>query len=52
MVDEVDDLHVPGQDLLKHVRVPSFQGLGENGVVRVSTAPSRDVPSLSKTSQV
>ena len=48
MIDEVDDLHVPGQDFLEHVSVPTFQGLGENRVVRVSTAPSRDVPSLSK----
>ena len=52
VIDEVDDLHVPGQDFLEHVSVPTFQGLRENRVVRVSTAPSRDVPSLSKTSHV
>ena len=48
VIDEVNDLHVPGQDFLKHISVPTFQSLWENRVVRVSTAPRCDVPSLSK----
>ena len=46
VVDQVDDLQVPGQDSAEHVGRPALEGLGQDGVVGVSAAPSSDVPGL------
>jgi hypothetical protein len=46
VVDVIDDLQMAWQDASQHGRGPSFQGFWQNSVVRVSTGPHRDVPSL------
>jgi len=46
VVDQVDDLQMPGQDVAQHVGWPTLKGLRQDGVVGVGAAASRDVPSL------
>ena len=48
MVDEIDDLQVPGQDATNHLSGPALQGLRKNGVIGVGAAPCSDVPGLEK----
>ena len=48
VVDQVDDLQVPGQDGSDHLGGPALQGLGEDGVIGVRAAPAGDVPGLWK----
>lgn len=47
-VDLIHDGQVAGQDALQQGGGPSLQGLGEHGVVGVSTGIHGDVPRLKK----
>lgn len=45
-VDLVDDLQVPGQQVLEEVDGPALQSLRQNGVVGVGTGTNHNVPGL------
>lgn len=51
LVDLIDDLQVPGEQLLHQVHGPALQGLGKHRVVGVGEGPSGDVPGLAGKSQ-
>ena len=44
-VDLVNDLEVPGEDVIQHDHRPPLQGLREEGVVCVGEGLGADVPS-------
>lgn len=46
LVDGVDDLQVPGQQLLKHGHWPALQGLRQHSVVGICTGFLGDLPGL------
>ena len=48
MIDEIDDLHMPWQDVSNHLSGPPLKSLWQDGVVGVSTALVGDVPGLKK----
>lgn len=52
MVEGVNDLQVPRQQLLKHGDRPALQGLRQHGVVGVGTGLLRDLPGLHYRQQV
>jgi len=52
VVDEVDDLQMSGQNLLKHVSWPAFQSLWKDGVIGVGAATGSDVPGLERTGRL
>ena len=45
-VDLVNDLEMPGEDVIQHGHRPPLQGLREEGVVCVGEGLSADVPGL------
>lgn len=51
LVDLVDDLQVPGEQLLHQVHGPALQRLGKHRVVGVGKGPFGDVPGLAGHSQ-
>ena len=46
VIDQIDDLQVPGQDAAKHICRPALKSLWQDGVVGVSAAAIGDVPGL------
>ena len=46
MVDQIDDLQVPGQDSAEHICRPALKSLWQDGVVGVGAAAIGDVPGL------
>lgn len=52
LVEGVNDLQVPRQQLLKHGDRPALQGFRQHGVVGVGTGPLCDLPGLHCRQQV
>ena len=48
VIDEIDDLHMPWQNVSNHLSGPPLKSLWQDGVVGVSTALVGDVPGLKK----